>query len=86
MRRVVTTSIVAGMLLVVPRALSAEQAKAPVPEPNMTRMLPSRDAAPRRLRFVQIWHQCSENSHCGVGFHCCFYSSGNRCRPNNQRC
>jgi hypothetical protein len=37
-------------------------------------------------RVAQIWNQCTEDSHCGVGHHCCFYSSGNRCRASNVRC
>ncbi len=44
MRRAVTTGIVSGILLAVPRLLLAEQAKTPAPEPNMARVLPSRHA------------------------------------------
>ncbi len=43
-----------------------------------------------RLRLAQttVWNQCTNNDsgQCGSGHRCCFYSSGNRCKPTSVRC
>ncbi len=32
------------------------------------------------------WDQCTEDSHCGSGHHCCLYTSGNRCVSSSTVC